>query len=144
MCIFCNGGVGQLSDRIDVGCRNLEETPDLSGSTITELNLNSCPKLRKLGPLPPTLTDLYCSDNVMDNLPLLSVSLTSLFCGYNFIREIRVLPPNLRRLGIAGTRISRLPVLPPTLNILDCRECDELIVIRCNQSTAMSVPNRLA
>jgi uncharacterized repeat protein (TIGR01451 family) len=70
--------------------------------------------------LPSSLTDLNCSDNILDNLSLLPSGLNSLDCSNNLLTQLPVLPSSLYYLFCSYNQIEALPVLPGNLNSLDC------------------------
>lgn len=129
MCIICDGS--DLDDRheLELHCDNITAIPDLQTSELTILNVNMCYNLTRLGKLPLTLIELYCSENYVAMLPDLPNILQILYCGYSSIVQLPRLPLSLRVLGIAGTQIKSIPELPLLLEKLDCSDCDLLTYI---------------
>ena len=68
--------------------------------------------------LPPTLIELYCSDNPLIVLPLLPPSLINLSCSDNQLTNLPVLPPTLTILNCENNNLTILPELPPSLTCL--------------------------
>ena len=79
-------------------------------------------KLTSLPDLPPTLTELHCTDNRLTELPVLPPTLRDLYCGGNRLTVLPDLPPTLVRMSCAANVLTVLPALPPALISLRCNE----------------------
>lgn len=77
-------------------------------------------KLRALPQLPPNLTELYCSGNLLTSLPELPESLTVLDCSINRLTSLPKLPRSLESLTCNRNRLNSLPALPDGLIDLEC------------------------
>lgn len=139
------------TDKIRISNKNLTYIPD---SIIRFKNLkrllcymNKLQKLPKL--LPPSLVEIHCFDNQieelpdLDNLPLLNYlncsnnkirkignlprTLTRLRCNKNRLTELPALPECLVKLCCEYNHIEKLPKLPNTLKHLDCSHNSELV-----------------
>lgn len=117
-----------IATRIDVPLGALHHITHLTirvpGFEITELPprlVYLCVQTHtNLPQLPPTLRELYCSDNRMTALPPLPLTLHTLYCPGNRLATLPYLPPNLSTLDCGVNDLAYLPPLPDTLNILDC------------------------
>jgi len=73
--------------------------------------------LRRLPrPLPPRLVTLSCDDNQLIYLPSLPTTLKRLQCGNNQLRELPQLPEGLTELSCHDNKLTFLPKLPSSPN----------------------------
>jgi Leucine-rich repeat (LRR) protein len=68
----------------------------------------------------PTLKQLWCGNNAIEELPQLPITLQFLDCSYNALTKLPPLPPNLLTLRCYNNALTELPPLPPKLEYLEC------------------------
>ena len=77
-----------------------------------------------------------CSDNALEELPILSNLLKLLYCSGNYISELPVLPYELEALFCDFNNITELQELPNTLKKIDC-SCNKIKFITPDMYTIM-------
>ena len=110
--------LGDVNAILDLKYLKLTELPVLP-PTLTQLDCSDN-KLTKLPELPPTLRVLNCDRNKLAELPALPPTLTELFCGFNLLSKLPELPDGLISLRCDYNKLAVLPALPPTLTELFC------------------------
>jgi hypothetical protein len=105
---------------LDLGGLGLETLPPLPDDLI-ELNVCRNSLTALAATLPPTLSVLNCSQNLLTELPPLPASLAVLSCHSTRMTELPPLPASLERLTCGGGGyLKTLPSLPPGLVVLEC------------------------
>jgi hypothetical protein len=104
---------------MDISERNIS---DLTGIqyfiSLTQLycSNNHLPNIPYLA---PTLKTLECYRNHIISLPTLPDSLKSLVCKYNQLTVLPAMPSTLEKLDFSHNTVDSFPALPPTLRYLD-------------------------
>jgi Leucine-rich repeat (LRR) protein len=75
------------------------------------------------------LTYLYCSNNILTELPELPQTLIDLVCSRNRLIELPKLPDTLTELDCSDNQLKELPELPDTLIQLYCDGNPQLVNI---------------
>jgi uncharacterized repeat protein (TIGR01451 family) len=67
-----------------------------------------------------SLTNLWCNNNNISNLPPLSNSLSYLLCNNNQLTNLPILPSTLININCSNNQLTNLPSLPTNLLVLNC------------------------
>jgi len=145
---------------------NMEEVinnPDMPISLYVDYKPDREPPIPKLhnlnaflinGNLPPKLNDLYCNNNLIEELPPLSQleELEVLTVNSNLITTLPALPNSLQNLYCDNNHLTSLPeILPSDLYALSCshnqisslpqiNELDDLIYLECSDNLLTHLP----
>jgi hypothetical protein len=101
---------------------NIRELPQIQHTNLTHLFCSSN-LLRNIPNLPKTLEILYCSQNYIKILPKLPSRLEYLSCNNNrlvWLSNTDELPSELYSLQCDNNNLTGIPKLPKTLKILNC------------------------
>ena len=106
-------------------------------------------QLENLPLLPPLLSHLNFSSNFMDSLYNLPLSITSVDCSFNLIDSITSLSTTLKAINCESNFLSTLPSLPVSLTYFNCSQNQlqslppipsSLTYLICNQNQLLSLP----
>ncbi len=120
-------------------------------TTMTSLNVNG----RSISNLSgvqyfTSLTQLYCYNNTLTNIPALPNSLTVLNCGNNTLTSLPPLPSSLKQLACQYNSLTTIPTLPNNLIEIDCQYNaltslpilpHSLLTLYCNSNSLTILPS---
>ncbi|HYV90962.1 MAG TPA: T9SS type A sorting domain-containing protein [Chitinophagales bacterium] len=125
-CIDGNGNLTAAADTLLVLVANDDSIADITGvAGFTSLTEFYCSGnlITTLPELPNSLQTFFCSDNLISVLPdSLPSQLQGFKCENNNLTSLPLLPNTLTQLFCSNNNLTSLPVLPPFLESLTCND----------------------
>jgi Leucine-rich repeat (LRR) protein len=147
--ITLSGAVLAQITEISLATSSLLSISGLSNCTgLTNLFCNNN-SLTELPTLPAGLTNLLCNNNSLTELPTLPAGLTNLTCNNNSLTELPTLPAGLTILTCYNNSLTELPTLPAGLTNLTCYNNSltelptlpaGLTILTCNNNSLTELP----